>query len=137
MAPCCSGVWFPRPAEIRAGRAFSAPPPLAFQRWVVPFASVPLDDVAVAIASSAGLIGLRGRGGQTKVYAMIDSLGDVGEALASATPASLERLYRELRLELRYLPRERAVDVQLAPRVVSARVGGGTCTLTTRLLLTI
>ena len=63
-----------------------------------------------------------------EVYAMIDSLGDVGAALKDAKPESLERLYRELRLELRYQPHERAVDVQLAPRVVSACVRGGTRT---------
>lgn len=46
-----------------------------------------------------------------EVYAMIDSLGDVGAALNGGKPEGLERLYRELRLELRYDPRERAVDV--------------------------
>jgi len=63
---------------------------------------------------------------EAEVYAMIDSLGDVGAALKKSKPESLERLYRELRLELRYQPRERAVDVQLAPRVVSACVRWGT-----------
>jgi hypothetical protein len=66
---------------------------------------------------------------------MIDSLGDIGAALKDAKPESLERLYRELRIEPRYQPHERAVDVQLAPRVVSACVRGGSCALTTRLLL--
>ena len=56
---------------------------------------------------------------------MIDSLGEVGAALKGAKPESLERPYRELRLELRYQPDERAVDVQLAPRVVSECVRGG------------
>jgi hypothetical protein len=70
-----------------------------------------------------------------EVYAMIDSLGDVGAALKEAKPDSLERLYREIRLELKYQPHERAVDVLLAPRVVSACVRGGTCALTTRLAL--
>jgi hypothetical protein len=70
-----------------------------------------------------------------EVYAMIDSLGGVGAALKDAKPESLERLYRELRLELSYQPHERAVDVQLAPRVVSACVRGGNCALTTRIAL--
>jgi hypothetical protein len=60
-----------------------------------------------------------------EVYAMIDSLGDVGSALKDAEPGSLERLYRELGLGLRYEPQERAVDVLLAPRVVNGRVRGG------------
>jgi hypothetical protein len=55
----------------------------------------------------------------------IDSLGDVGATLKDAKPESLERLYRELRLELKYQPHERAVDVQLSPRVVGACVRGG------------
>jgi len=61
-----------------------------------------------------------------EVYAMIDSLGDVGAALKDAEPDSLERLYRELGIGLRYEPHERAVDVLLAPRVVNGRVRGGT-----------
>jgi hypothetical protein len=60
-----------------------------------------------------------------EVYAMIDALGDVGAALKDANPESLERLHRVLRLELRCQPHERAVDVQLAPRVVNACVRGG------------
>ncbi len=56
---------------------------------------------------------------------MIDSLGDVGAALKDAESGSLERLYRELGLGLRYEPQERAVDILLAPRVVNGRVRGG------------
>jgi hypothetical protein len=66
---------------------------------------------------------------------MIDSLDAVGTALDGAKADSLERLYRELGLEPHNRPQERAVDVQLAARVVSACVRGGTCTLTTRLML--
>jgi hypothetical protein len=70
-----------------------------------------------------------------EVYAMIDSLGDVGAALTDAEPGNVEPLYRELGIGLRYEPHERAVDVLLAPRVVNERVRGGSCALTTRLLL--
>lgn len=66
---------------------------------------------------------------------MIDSLGDVGAALKDAESGSLERLYRELGLGLRYEPHGRAVDVLLAPRVVNGRVRGGSCALTTRFVL--
>ena len=72
---------------------------------------------------------------EAEVYAMIDSLGDVGATLADARPERLSQLYQNLRLELRYEPRERAVVVTASPRVVSECVRGGTCTLTTRLLL--
>jgi hypothetical protein len=61
-----------------------------------------------------------------EVYAMVDSLGDIGTSLKDADAGSLERLYRELGLSLRYQPHERAVDVLLAPRVVNGRVRGGT-----------
>jgi hypothetical protein len=60
-----------------------------------------------------------------EVYAMFGSLSDVGAALKDAEPDSLERLYRELGLGLRYEPQERAVDALLAPRVVNGRVRGG------------
>jgi hypothetical protein len=62
---------------------------------------------------------------EAEVYALIDSLGDVGAALKDTEPGSLERLYRELGLGLRYEPHGRAVDVLLAPRVVNGRVRGG------------
>jgi hypothetical protein len=68
-----------------------------------------------------------------EIYAMIDSLGDVGLTLADAMPTSLSRLYQQLRLQLRYEPDERAVYVAARPRVVSASVRGGSCALTTRL----
>jgi Recombinase zinc beta ribbon domain len=61
-----------------------------------------------------------------EVYAMIDSLGDIGAALRGGTPASLTRLYEGLRLQLRYEPQEQAVYVSASPRVVSERVRGGT-----------
>jgi hypothetical protein len=69
------------------------------------------------------------------VYAMIDSLGDVGGVLADAKPAGLSRLYRRLNLELRYEPERQAVYVTACPGVDSACVRGGSCTLTTRLRL--
>jgi len=37
-----------------------------------------------------------------EVYAMIDSFGDVGAMIEQARPDSLARLYRDLRLEVRY-----------------------------------
>ncbi|OLT10852.1 hypothetical protein BJF78_28355 [Pseudonocardia sp. CNS-139] len=40
-----------------------------------------------------------------EVYAMVDGLGDVGAALKDTRPESLERLYRELRLDARELAR--------------------------------
>jgi hypothetical protein len=46
-----------------------------------------------------------------EVYAMIDSLGDLGATLAEAKPTALNRLYRELNVSAIYLPEERAVDV--------------------------
>jgi Recombinase len=70
-----------------------------------------------------------------EVYAMIDSLGDVGVTLAEGRPAALNRLYKELNVSAIYQPEERAVDVTARPRVDSACVRGRSCALTTRLLL--
>jgi hypothetical protein len=60
-----------------------------------------------------------------EVYAMIDSLGDVGATLADAKPAALNRLYKELNVSAVYQPEERAVDVTARPHVDSACVRGG------------
>ena len=71
-----------------------------------------------------------------EVYAMIDSIGDVGRALNSADPASLQQLYEALRLELIYDAEARSVGVTIRPTGRgSTRVRGGTCALTTRLRL--
>ncbi|WP_238606690.1 recombinase family protein [Amycolatopsis sp. Poz14] len=61
-----------------------------------------------------------------EIYAMIDSLGDVGAALVDAKPAGLARLYGKLNLELRYEPKELAVYVTASPGVDSECVRGGT-----------
>jgi hypothetical protein len=76
-----------------------------------------------------------GRMGAVGRLPSVDSLGDVGAALAEAKPTSLSRLYQQLRLQLRHEPHDQAVFVTAEPRVDSARVRGGTCTLTTRLSL--
>jgi hypothetical protein len=70
-----------------------------------------------------------------EIYAMIDSLGDVAATLADAKPTALTRLYKELNVSGVYQPDVRAVDVTARPRVDSACVRGGSCALTTRLVL--
>jgi hypothetical protein len=72
---------------------------------------------------------------EAEVYAMVDSLGDVGAALSSGSLDKLAQLYRDLRLDLRYDNEKEAVYATASPRVNSVRVRGGTCTLTTRLAL--
>ena len=54
---------------------------------------------------------------------------------AGAEPAKLEELYRSLGLDTNYRSAERLVEVTVQPRVVSERVRGGTCALTTRLAI--
>ncbi|MDQ3430747.1 MAG: hypothetical protein M3467_00690 [Actinomycetota bacterium] len=56
---------------------------------------------------------------RAEVYAMIDSLGDVGTVLADAKPAGLARLYRAVDLRLRYEPKGQAVYVTACPGVAS------------------
>ncbi|HEY2696050.1 MAG TPA: recombinase family protein [Pseudonocardiaceae bacterium] len=60
------------------------------------------------------------------LYAMIDSLGDVGAALTEAKPVALGRLYESVRLEMIYQPDGQEVTVVISPRVVSECVRGGT-----------
>ncbi|RRO20001.1 recombinase family protein [Saccharopolyspora rhizosphaerae] len=64
--------------------------------------------------------------GEVEVYAMVDSLGDVGSALKEAKPENLGRLYENLSIDLKYEPHAGTVEATIAPRVVSARVRGGT-----------
>ena len=63
-----------------------------------------------------------------EVYAMIDSLRDVVEALSRPKRESLEDLYTALDLQVRYEHDLQAADVTIQPvsRVNSARVRGGT-----------
>ncbi|WP_235022926.1 recombinase family protein [Amycolatopsis alkalitolerans] len=62
---------------------------------------------------------------EAEVYAMIDSLGDVGAALKYADPDHLGGLYEKLNVELMYEPTGRTVIASVSPRVVSACVRGG------------
>lgn len=60
--------------------------------------------------------------------AMIDQIGDIGEALARAEPLHAMELYDAMRLQLVYDPTARTVDVTIQPvrRVNSVCVRGGT-----------
>ncbi|GLZ28035.1 hypothetical protein Lesp02_02250 [Lentzea sp. NBRC 105346] len=62
------------------------------------------------------------------IYAMIDGLGDVGAKLAEAKDESLAALYEDLDLHVRFThtSREADVSINLAARVNSANVRGGT-----------
>jgi hypothetical protein len=61
---------------------------------------------------------------------MIDSLGDVGAALAEAKEESLANLYAAIDLQVRYEPAANVADVgiRLERRVNSAGVRGGNWT---------
>ncbi|MFN2494688.1 MAG: recombinase family protein [Pseudonocardiaceae bacterium] len=63
-----------------------------------------------------------------EVYAMVDALGDVGEALSDARPESLANLYQAVDLQVRYDPSTCVADVTIRPgsRVNSECVRGGT-----------
>ncbi|WP_410657427.1 hypothetical protein [Amycolatopsis sp. lyj-112] len=56
---------------------------------------------------------------------MIDSLGDIGAALADSEPGKLAKLYRDLRLDLRYNNEKEAVYATTSLRVNNAGVRGG------------
>jgi DNA invertase Pin-like site-specific DNA recombinase len=63
------------------------------------------------------------------VYAMIDSLGDVGAALKDAKPERLAELYKATDLHVCYEPKTSTAEVSI--RVNSVRVRGRNCTLFT------
>jgi hypothetical protein len=71
----------------------------------------------------------------SEVYAMIDALGDVREAIKDARPDSLTKLYRELGIEVSYRREENGGEAVISLVVANVRVRGGTCTLATRLAL--
>jgi hypothetical protein len=65
---------------------------------------------------------------EAEIYAMIDSLGDVGAALNSSKPESLAELYKATDLQVCYEPENSTAEVSI--RVNSACVRGGLCPLT-------
>ena len=60
-----------------------------------------------------------------EVYAMIDSLGDIGQALNSTNPESMQKLYQQLRLEMTYHAENKTVDVAIRPLGGVVRVSEG------------
>jgi hypothetical protein len=69
-----------------------------------------------------------------EVYAMIDSLEDMGTALSGTNPESLWNLYQAIGLQIRYEPAAQLADLTIQPmsRVNSECVRGGTGPLRTR-----
>jgi hypothetical protein len=102
----------------------------AISAGVDPVALVePINQAQAECASArAQIVGVPADSSMTaaEVYAMIDSLGDVGGVLADATTAGLSRLYGRLNLGIRYEPKELAVYVTTSPGVDSECVRGGT-----------
>jgi hypothetical protein len=72
---------------------------------------------------------------EAQVRAMVDELGDVGAAIGDARPDRLAQLYRELDIRVRYEPSEFGGSATVTMRVANECVRGGTCALTTRLVL--
>ncbi|MFC4084935.1 hypothetical protein [Amycolatopsis samaneae] len=72
---------------------------------------------------------------RAEIYAMVDSLGDVGAALGGASVEKLARLYRDVRLDMWFDYEKEAVDATTSLRVNSAGVRGRSYTLTTTLRL--
>ncbi|HEV2778945.1 MAG TPA: hypothetical protein VGX25_06035 [Actinophytocola sp.] len=70
---------------------------------------------------------------EAEVYAMIDSLGDVGAALNRGKPENLAELYARTGLQVCYEPETSTAEVSI--RVNSVRVRGRSCTLFTRRVL--
>jgi hypothetical protein len=60
-----------------------------------------------------------------EVYAMIDALGDVGEAIKDARPDSLAKLYKELGIKVSYRHEESGGEAVISLVVANVRVRGG------------
>jgi DNA invertase Pin-like site-specific DNA recombinase len=88
------------------------------------------DTQAERAAAKAELESARKPGGisDAEIWAMIDSLGDVGAALSGAKPESLANLYEAVDLQVCYDQAANAADVIIQPmrRVNSKCVRGGT-----------
>jgi hypothetical protein len=104
----------------------------AIEAGIDPAALVEVTNQAQAVRANARaeLEHVPATGGRTdaEIYAMIDSLGEVGAALASAKPDRLASLYAAVDLQVRYEPSEQVAEVTIEPdrRVNSACVRGGT-----------
>lgn len=61
----------------------------------------------------------------SQVHALVDALRDIGTMLTEADPEDKADLYGELGVNLTYHPEGR-VSVDMLPRGVNVRVGGGT-----------
>ncbi|WP_199785920.1 hypothetical protein [Streptomyces sp. AA4] len=81
-------------------------------------------DRAVAQAESTN-VGEPAGLSEAEFYVMIDSLGDIGAALADSEPGKLAQLYRDLALDLRFDHEKEAGDLTASPRVNNVCVRGG------------
>ena len=70
---------------------------------------------------------------RAEVYAMIDSLGDVGAALSGTSPERLAQLYKAVQLDMWFDHEKEAVDATTSLRVNNACVRGGTRTRVRRI----
>ena len=61
-----------------------------------------------------------------EVYAMINALGDVGEAIKDTRPDSLTRLYQELGIKVSYRHEQCGGLAVISLVVANVRVRGGT-----------
>jgi hypothetical protein len=75
--------------------------------------------------------------GEAELRSRINSIGNIPKALTSASREKLAKLYAELGLQVLYKHPAHEADVSIVPvgRVNTARVGGASCALSTRLRL--
>jgi hypothetical protein len=72
---------------------------------------------------------------ESEVYAMVDSLGDIGASLNRADAARMQKIYKSLHLELIYDNDERDRCGDQALRGATGDVRGATCALAICLVL--
>jgi hypothetical protein len=66
-----------------------------------------------------------GRLDVAEVYAMVDALGDVAQAIKAVRPNSLTKLYKELGIKVSYRHEESGGEAVISLVVANVRVRGG------------
>ncbi|HEY5854637.1 MAG TPA: recombinase family protein, partial [Aldersonia sp.] len=61
-----------------------------------------------------------------ELESMLDSLGDIAITLDRGEASDKKALYEAIGIQMRYVPTENSILVTAEPRVVNARVRGGT-----------
>ena len=111
--------------QIRTMGGLSAPAPVVFQRWIVPFASLPLESVPAAVSAFERMVGVIGFDGNTQVV-QIAAGGVLSTQRLNGErqmDPSLDRLVNKLAREVRRNREPWAVAAQIDRQTVAVSHG--------------